>query len=262
MLRPLSFGVCVLVCVQCLVHVSTATDIIAASVSTIPVLNLPHRGRNQTDNMSLHPQGNRTGRPTRAGLLEHADDYTNNMAPYPVLGVPTRGRNRTGRISLQPTRAGLLEQAQNYTTNRSKTQLPAGDTQHDPSNVNQWHDYSFIESILNISKHSNTSRPIDNTLVLALANMFGRMLGMAQPPNTTGNAPDNATPVLNTPKSGQENAHHEPHPRAAAHTPPPHFRHTRRQRSAVPQDADQMQIHTVPRSSQHKGHVKHTQAPR
>jgi len=264
MSRPLSFWVCVFVYVLCLVQVLAATDILAASVS--PALSLPRRGRNQTDNTSLHPRGgDRTGiisvPPTRTGLLAQHDSYTHNVAPYPVLGVSTRGRNRTGRISLQPTRAGLLEQAHNYASNGSKTaanttteplshaQLPAGDTQHDPSNVDQRHDYSFIESIVNISKHRDTSRPVDNTLVLMLAEIIRRVLGVAPPPNTSADAPDDSTHVPITPKT-------------AAYEPLPHFRHARRQRSAPPLDADPMQIHTVPRPSQHKGHTTHTQTPR
>lgn len=248
-MRPLSFGLCVLVCVQCLVHVAIATDKRAASV---PALSLPHRGSNQTDSMSLHP---------RAGLLQAG------------LRVPARGRNRTGKISLPNTKVGLLEQAHNHTTNDSKTaanttvfpsraQLPADDTQHDPSNVKRQYDYSFIESMVNISKHSDASRPIDNTLVLLFREMLGRVLGVAPPQNTTAHEPDNATRVSNTPKRGQENAHHEPLPKAPAHIPPFHFRHTRREPSAAPQKADPMHIHTVPRPSLHKGDTKHTQTPR
>jgi hypothetical protein len=287
MSRPLSFWVCVFVYVLCLVQVLAATDILTASVS--PALSLPHRGRNQTDNTSLHPRDgnqtgiisvpptrtgllaqhessthnvapyypvlgvptrgrNRTGRislqPTRdgnqtgifsvphtkTGLLAQRDSYTHNVAPYPVLGVPTRGRNRTGRISLQPTRAGLLAQADNYASNSSKTAV-------------------FIESIVNISKHGDTSRPIDNTLVLMLAEIIGAVLGVAARPNTSADAPDDSTHVPSTPKT-------------TAYEPLPHFRHARRQRSATPLDADQMQIHTVSRPSQHKGHTTHTQAPR
>jgi len=173
------------------------------------------------------------------------------------LRVPARGGNRTCKISLQSTRAGLLEQVHKHTTNDSKTaantteppsraQLPAGDTQHNPSNANQQYDYSFIESIVNISKHSDASRPTDNTLILLFREIFGRVLGVAPPQNTTADEPDNATRVPNTPKRGQGNAHHEPLPGAPAYIPPFHFRHTRRGQSAAPQDADPMHIHTVP----------------